>query len=57
MAYSYEKCVADKENLYARDQFCDKDYIVDNYVMSDSNLNSRHLVHKNYLCTWIGKPK
>ena len=55
MAYTYKKCETGEKDLYARDPFCLKD------IEIDKNINYRkankQLVHENYLCTWIGKPK
>lgn len=56
MAYTYEKCVSNKKDLYARDPFCKKEYVLDGCKVSDTT-PSKALVHENYLCTWIGKPK
>lgn len=55
MAYTYEKCKTGKSDLYAKDPFCFKDLQINdniNYQKGD-----KQLVHENYLCTWIGKPK
>lgn len=55
MAYTYKKCETGEKDLYARDPFCLKD------IEIEKNINYRkankQLVHENYLCTWIGKPK
>jgi radical SAM protein with 4Fe4S-binding SPASM domain len=56
MAYTYEKCKTGNKNLYARDPFCSQENSIkfDNIGFSKEQHN---LVHQNYLCTWIGKPK
>lgn len=56
MAYTYHKCKTGKKDMYARDPFCFKDEIInsDNVEYKKGN---KQLVHENYLCTWIGKPK
>lgn len=55
MAYTYKKCETGEKDLYARDPFCFKDTEVDKNI--DYKKSSKQLVHENYLCTWIGKPK
>ena len=55
MAYTYEKCATGKKELYARDPFCFKEEEIDESI--DYKKGEKQLVHENYLCTWIGKPK
>lgn len=55
MAYTYKKCETGEKDLYARDPFCFKDINIDNNV--NYKKGNKQLVHENYLCTWIGKPK
>ena len=58
MAYTYKKALTGKEDLYAKDPFCDKNFIIDNTCHKVNNrANFKRLVHENYLCTWIGKPR
>ena len=55
MAYTYKKCETGKKDLYARDPFCMKDIEIDKNIHYKKG--NKQLVHENYLCTWIGKPK
>lgn len=55
MAYNYKKCETGEKDLYARDPFCCKDIKINNKV--EYKKGAKQLVHENYLCTWIGKPK
>lgn len=55
MAYTYKKCETGEKDLYARDPFCFKDIEIDKNI--DYKKSNKKLVHENYLCTWIGKPK
>ena len=55
MAYTYEKCKTSKQDLYAKDPFCFKEINVDKNITYKKA--EKQLVHENYLCTWIGKPK
>ena len=55
MAYTYKKCETGEKDLYARDPFCFKDMEIDKNI--DYKKSCKKLVHENYLCTWIGKPK
>ena len=55
MAYTYKKCATGEKDLYARDPFCFKDVEIDNNI--NYKKGNKQLVHENYLCTWIGKPK
>lgn len=55
MAYTYKKCKTGEKDLFAKDPFCFKDVeFIDNINYKNED---KHLVHENYLCTWIGKPK
>ena len=51
----YKKCATGEKDLYARDPFCFKDVEIDNNI--NYKKGNKQLVHENYLCTWIGKPK
>ena len=55
MAYTYKKCETGEKDLYARDPFCFKDIDIENNI--NYKKSNKQLVHENYLCTWIGKPK
>lgn len=55
MAYTYKKCETGERDLYARDPFCFKDIVIDRNIHYKKG--NKQLVHENYLCTWIGKPK
>ena len=55
MAYTYKKCETGEKDLYARDPFCFKDIEIDRNIQYKKG--KKQLVHENYLCTWIGKPK
>ena len=55
MAYTYKKCETGETDLYARDPYCFKEV---NYGKNiEYKKAEKQLVHENYLCTWIGKPK
>ncbi|HJJ17974.1 MAG TPA: radical SAM protein [Clostridiaceae bacterium] len=55
MAYTYKKCETGKKDLYARDPFCFKEINFNDNI--EYKKGEKQLVHENYLCTWIGKPK
>lgn len=55
MAYTYKRCETGEKDLYARDPFCPKDIKIDKPIEYKKGI--KQLVHENYLCTWIGKPK
>lgn len=56
MAYTYHKCKDGVEDVYVKDPFCFKD-INTNLDAIELEKCTKQLVHENYLCTWIGKPK
>lgn len=56
MAYTYEKCKTGEKNLFARDPFCTKQLSGVPAKISFSHEDFT-LVHQNYLCTCIVKPK
>lgn len=56
MAYTYEKCKTGNKSLYAKDPFCTQETSV-NVDDIEFSKEKHNLVHQNYLCTWIGKPK
>ena len=55
MAYTCKKCETGKKDLYARDPFCFKEINFNDNI--EYKKGEKQLVHENYLCTWIGKPK
>ena len=55
MAYTYKKCETGEKDLYARDPFCFKEINFNDSI--EYKKGEKQLVHENYLCTWIGKPK
>ena len=55
MAYTYKKCATGEKDLYARDPFCFKEINFNDSI--EYKKGEKQLVHENYLCTWIGKPK
>lgn len=55
MAYTYKKCETGKKDLYAKDPFCFKEITYNKDISYKKE--TKQLVHENYLCTWIGKPK
>lgn len=56
MAYTYEKCRTGNKELYAKDPFCTQEIGI-NVDYIEFSKEKHDLVHQNYLCTWIGKPK
>ncbi|MCL2231603.1 MAG: radical SAM protein [Treponema sp.] len=58
MAYTYQKCKTGKGDLYAIDPFCSKDIDIPVHGKGAAFIMpGGKLVHQNYLCTWIGRPK
>lgn len=55
MAYTYKKCETGEKDLFARDPFCFRDIDLNSNI--EYKKGDKQLVHENYLCTWIGKPK
>lgn len=55
MAYTYKKCSTGECDLYAKDPYCFKDIEINNNI--NYKKENKKLVHENYLCTWIGKPR
>lgn len=57
-AYLYNANTAGTKSLFVRDPFCFKDVTVNyDFPQNPTILDEAHLVHKDYLCTWIGQPK
>ena len=54
-AMAYKKCETGEKDLYARDPFCFKEINFNDSI--EYKKGEKQLVHENYLCTWIGKPK
>ena len=55
MSYTYKKCETGEKDLYAKDPFCFKNFELNQNLQYKKN--GSQLVHENYLCTWIGRPK
>lgn len=57
-AYLYNVHKTGKKSLFVKDPFCLKEKLVkENFPQNPSVDNTANLVHKDYLCTWIGQPK
>jgi radical SAM protein with 4Fe4S-binding SPASM domain len=57
-AYLYAANTLGIKSLFERDPFCIKDATVNyRFPQNPSIQNNLNLVHKDYLCTWIGQPK
>lgn len=56
MAYTYHKWKDGVTDIYVKDPFCFKN---SNVILENIEFEkcTKQLVHENYLCTWIGKPK
>lgn len=57
-AYMYNLLTTGNRSIYVKEPNCPKDY-KDNVDVSYFNFSNKNksLVHMDYLCTWIGKPK
>ena len=57
MAYLYNYHIDNKKSLFTIDPYCSKEHNMSLPPIKLKQDNSSHLVHMDYLCTWIGRPK
>lgn len=59
-AYLYNVHTTGKRSLFVKDPFCPKDIEMNfagRFSQNPKMLENIHLVHRDYLCTWIGRPR
>ncbi|AZS16345.1 radical SAM/SPASM domain-containing protein [Paenibacillus lutimineralis] len=56
-AYLYNLHNNGERSLFSRDPFCPKDNPINVPFPYNPQMEKVHLVHRDYLCTWIGRPK
>lgn len=57
-AYLYNVHKTGKKSMFEKDPFCLKEKVVEEKFPQNPSIdNNTNLVHKDYLCTWIGQPR
>ncbi|RRJ63385.1 radical SAM protein [Paenibacillus oralis] len=56
-SYLYHLHTTGERSLFVKDPFCPKEQAKDHQFPQNPVIHPLNLVHRDYLCTWIGKPK